>query len=271
MIEVDEARGRAAKRRFTELPYVLFRAEKRWVAPPIGVEKARFDRFRNTVLLERDHVELLARRQGTPAGRLAIELDDEGNAVVTAYDLVDDVEVARALFDAAREWIEENEGTGRLQGPEVLVEGFDRPGLLGRPWHPPWYTAGLTEAGLVPAARRSTWRLPAAGEVTLGCDPSAPTPPLAGRYGDPRLVLPGVAAVPDLGEANGSARELLRRARRGEWSTAVVVRCDGDPAVLVPALAAAAASAGYLEVVAAWHPDPDALPETVHATFVVEW
>ena len=68
-------------------------------------------------------------------------------------------------------------------------------------------------------------------------------------------------------EARGSTRELLRRAKARDWTTAVVVRCDGDPAVLVPALCAAAAAAGYRDVIAPWSPDADARPETVHALF----
>ena len=254
-------------RRFTELPYFLFRLEPRWAAPLIGTEKARFDRFRNEALMAREHVNLLARVQGAPAGRLAVELDEEGVGWVTAFDVADDVDVAIALFEAAREWLDEYEGTGTIRGPEVLVEGFDAPGALGRPWHPRWYADGLRAAGLVEGERRSSWRLPAGGAVTLPADPSVEVPAIVGRYGDRRVVLRDVAAVPDVTEAKGSTRELLRRAKRGDWSTAVIVRCDGDPAALVPALAAAAGAAGYVDVLAPWNPDREAVPEAVHARF----
>ncbi len=73
-------------------------------------------------------------------------------------------------------------------------------------------------------------------------------------------------ALPDL---RGSTVERARRARRGTWDTAVVVEVDGDPAVLVPQLVAAAAAAGYRDVVAPWSPDPVAPPETTHTTFTL--
>ncbi len=264
MISVDEARGRADRRRFTELPYLLFHDEPRWAAPLIGAEKARFDRWRN----ERVQVHLLARSRGAPAGRLGLELADDGtSASVTAFDIADDVAIAVALFAAAREWLADADATGAILGPDVLVDGFEARGALGRPWNPPWYAAGLRAAGLVERERRATWRLPAGGSVTVPADAGGELPAIAGRYADRRLVLRGIAAVPDLTEARGSARELLRRAKAQDWTTAVVVRCDGEPATLVPALCAAAGAAGYRDVIAPWSPDPDAVPEAVHASF----
>src|SRR5690349_5378025 len=192
MISVDEARGRADRRRFTELPYFLFRAEPRWAPPLIAAEKARFDRWRS----ERVQAHLLARVRGVPAGRLGFELHDDGVARVTAYDTVEDDAVAVALFVAAREWLAEADAdaTGAIDGPEVLVEGFSARGALGRPWHPPWYADGVRAAGLAEVARRSTWRLPAGGLVTMAADPDAELPAIAGRYADRRLVLPAIAA-----------------------------------------------------------------------------
>jgi hypothetical protein len=265
MISVEHASGRAAKRRFVELPYMLFREEPRWVAPLSGVETARFDRFRNRRLMDLEHVWLLARRRGVPAGRLAVVVED-GVGMLDGFESIEDSNVAVALVAEAREWLRELD-VDQMDGPQVLAEGFDVAGVTGRPWNPAWYVDGLTAAGLVRASERRTWRLPAVGSPSLAPTADAPVPEIAGRYGDRRLVLPSVAAVPDLGEAGGSTRELMRRAKRGEWSTAVITRCDGDPSVLVPALQAAAADAGYTDVIAPWSPDPDAPPETVHVRF----
>jgi hypothetical protein len=82
--------------------------------------------------------------------------------------------------------------------------------------------------------------------------------------------------VPDVAGARRatglrSAWALARRAREAAWDEAVVVACDGDPAVLVPALLVAAGRAGYSTVVAPWSPDPAAVPETVHARFELTW
>lgn len=263
MVEVEEVSRGAGMRRFVELPFFLFRDEPRWAAPLIAAERVRFDRFGNRRLRELEHTELLARYRGVPAGRIALEVDESGTGAVTAYDVGPEPALAEALVAEARSWFRER-GVESIRGPEVLLHGFATPGATGRPWHPDWYFESLRVAGFEISQRRFSWRLPAAGTATLPADPTTEAPQLAGRFGDPRLLLPGIAAVPDLTEARGSARELARRARRGEWSTAVVVLCDGDPSVLVPALQGAAACAGYREILAPWSPDPDVSPETVH-------
>lgn len=251
-------------RRFVELPFVLFHDEPRWAAPLIAVERARFDRFSNPRLLEVEHTELLARFRGVLTGRMAVEIDEGGHGVVTAYDVGPQSGLAEALVAEARSWLRDRHADV-IRGPELLVDGFAVPGATGRPWHPQRYVQSLRSVGFDITEQRSSWRLPALGVATLAPDPGAEIPELAGRFGDPRLLLPGIAAVPDLTEARGSARDLAKRVRRGEWSTAVVVRCDGDPAVLVPALQGAAAAAGYREVIAPWSPEPRSPPETVHA------
>jgi len=69
-------------------------------------------------------------------------------------------------------------------------------------------------------------------------------------------VLPGIAAVPDVSGI----------ARRQRPTEAAVVLLDGDPAVLVPQLLAAAAGR-YDAVWAPWSPDPGRPPDTLHRLF----
>src|SRR5690606_2326608 len=100
-------------------------------------------------------------------------------------------------------------------------------------------------------------------------------PPHAGGYADPALVLGDIAAVPDVSQdlARASLRSawrVARRARERAFDTAVCVRCDGDPAELVPRLVNAAGRAGYTWVVAPWAP-PGTEPETVHQVFTAAW
>ena len=87
--------------------------------------------------------------------------------------------------------------------------------------------------------------------------------------------LDGIAAVPDvtatLARASlRSAWRVARRARDHRFDTAVCVRCDGDPAVLVPRLLEAAGAAGYRWLVAPWAP-PGTEPETTHQVFTLRW
>ena len=89
----------------------------------------------------------------------------------------------------------------------------------------------------------------------------------------PEKVRPAeTAAVPDVsgalrGASLRGAWRLARRVREASWSTATIVRVDGDPAAAVPALLTAAARAGYQDVISPWSPDPDAPPETVHRVY----
>jgi hypothetical protein len=136
--------------------------------------------------------------------------------------------------------------------------------------------AALGDAEVV--AEERTWRLDAraGGPPSAGPLDRAPEagdrPGQAGAYGDPRLVLGPVAAVPDVsgalrGSRLGSAWSLARRVRERDWEGCTIVRCDGDPAALVPGLLAAAGAAGYRWVVSPWSPDPGAAPETVHRRY----
>src|SRR5690606_15771164 len=143
-----------------------------------------------------------------------------------------------ALVAAARTWLSE-QGCSSMAGPVsftpaeeegVLVDGFDVPGVTGRPWHPPHLARLLEEVGFERRSELSTWRLPAA-DLGVDLPLSQDRPGQAGGWGDPRLVLAGVAGVPDLSEELRrprlrAARAVARRVQSGDWSTATVVRCD---------------------------------------------
>jgi hypothetical protein len=282
VITVDEADDRAGRRRFLELAFALHREHPEWAPPVLRFERRRLDRRLNPYLADAEAAFFLARRDGQVVGRIAAHRAPEGGGRFGFFDVADDEEAALALVDAARAWLREREANG-FTGPlsftpdqeaGVLIEGFDRPGLTGRPWHPPHTAAFLAAAGLEVTERRHSYRLDAGGHAIVA-EASRPTPDAAGAYGDPALVLAGaggtISAVPDVSAAlraagAGGAWHLARRARRRDWETCVVVELDGDATVLVPAICGAAGRAGYRSVIAPWAPD-DREPETVHALF----
>jgi hypothetical protein len=275
VVFVEEVRGRAAFKRFFEFAYVQFLSEPRWSAPLVAYERKRIDPHHRFFDLG-DGEYFLARRGGKPAGRITAHIAAKGDKEgwFGFYDAADDPNVTAALVDHAAAWLREH-GCTTMTGPAsftvqddpgVLVEGFDVAGTTGRPWHPPWYAAHLEAAGLHRTDERRTWRLSpeAAGEVPPR---AGGTPALAGRFADPRIVLPGIAAVPDLTPARNSVIALARRAKSQQWDGCTIVEVDGDPAELVPQLQGAAADAGYAWIVSPWSPDPAAPPETAHAHF----
>ena len=166
--------------------------------------------------------------------------------------------------------------------PGVLVAGHDVPGVTGRPWHPAWAAALLEEAGLEPVVDQPMWRLPTDHRDQRPLPRSGAAdddlPGQAGPYADRRIVLEGIAAVPDLADAlrveRASARPGAWPGERagGTWDTCTVVRCTERPGGRgARAAAGPPGRAGYRSVIAPWSPDPDAPPETVHRTYRRSW
>lgn len=283
-VAVEEVTGGKSLRRFVELPAVLHGDDPRFAWPVMAWERYRLDPHRNPFFEAGDGTYLLARRHGRPVGRITAHLARPGaEGCFGFWCCEDDPAVADALLDGARHWLTRQECTS-MTGPVsfsaaeeegLLVEGHDAPGLTGRPWHPASQARLLVAAGAVAVRDRPTWRL--VPDESGPTRPTADDPPgHAGRHADPRLVLEGIAAVPDLAQALRGATlrrawSLAQRARAGAWATATVVRLDDEPAQAVPALLTAAARAGYAAVVSPWSPDPAVAPEAVHRTFRLRW
>lgn len=270
-VTVEEVTGGKALARFVELPQAQNGDDPRFAPLVMAWERYRSDERRNPDLEAVDAAWFLARRLGRPVGRIAAY----GDGRFGSWWVADDIAVASELVDAARSWLTERGCSAMVAAEGVQVAGHDVPGVTGRPWHPPHLARVLESLGFEGVADHPTWRLPVASvgpELPLSED----VPGEAGSYADPRLVLDGIAAVPDVSDALRtaglrSAWSLATRARKREWSTAVVVRCSVDPAVAVPALQAAAGRAGYRVVIAPWSPDDAAPPETVHRTYRLRW
>ena len=260
---------------------MLFADERRWAPPLRSYETwlvSRRHPYRRTRSADLDR--WLVRRSGRVVGRIAAHhVDGDDTAWFGGFECADDADAVAALVGAAAEWAQER-GADRVRGPAlylpddgdagVLVSGFDHAGGTGRPWHPPWYAAHLAAAGLTPFGNpMPRWRLacssaPGVHPSTDAVDRRTPgrqvhtTPPHAGRLADPSLVLDGIAAVPDV--------TAIARGRKQQPTEAAVVFVDGDPAELVPALLAAAATR-YDAIWAPWSSDPQRLPDTVHQLF----
>ncbi|MGH9246249.1 MAG: hypothetical protein ACRD29_18450 [Acidimicrobiales bacterium] len=273
VVTVEAVQGRVARRRFVELPYVLFRGEPRWARPLVAYERWRLDGNRNPAYEGGETEWWLARVAGRVSGRLlAWAPHGGGEGRFGFFDVVDDGEAAAALIAAAAGWLRTHVcsamvGPVAFNGTDeggVLVGGYDAGGTTGREWHPPWYAHHLVAAGLESLHERPTWRL-VSRDVDDTHDvlrPGGGIPPQAGGYGDPALVRVGdigeIAAVPDVSGPAASGRSawsLAHQARRRQWDGCTVVRLKGAAERLVPGLVAAAVETGYEWVVAPWAPD----------------
>ncbi len=291
-LSIEEVDGRAAFRRFFELPHLLFHREPRWAPPVLAFDRARLDRYRNPYLASAETAFFLVRRLGRPVGRIAAHIPAgadptpaaagdpvaEGEGRFGFFDVEDDAAAAALLLDTAAEWLRAGSCTS-MSGPYSfwaadeagLRVGGTGAGATGSPWHPEWYATAVAAAGFAEGGgdRWTLWDWPtdeAATEEVL----SAPGPALApaGPYDDPRLrgrlLLGTIAAIPDVGGEGGGGG--LGRRKRRAFEGAVVLSCEGDPQVLVPPLLAAARTAGYRWVRAPLA-RPDVEPASVHARF----
>lgn len=287
IVTVEPVEAKAQLRRFRDVPYLLHRGDPRWKPGVRAYESWRLDSQRHPYFDRGDAAYFLARRAGQPAGRIVAHRDEQGatDAWFGFFAAPDDAEVVEALLDAAQEWLR-GEGASSMTGPVswwaheefgVMVDGHDQPSITGRSWHPEWYAASLLDAGMEPGETRRTFRLSTAGaqgaEPTI--DGTTEIPPHAGGYADPALVMADIAAVPEVSSTLASASvrsawRVAREVRRNGFDTAVCVRCDGDPAELVPRLLVAARRAGYAWLIAPWGPQ-GSVPETVHQVFSRRW
>ncbi len=161
-------------RAFVELPYRLYSNQPNWV-PPLRFERRQFlDRRKNPYFQHARAEYFLAERGGRPVGRITAQVDHRFQEVQGSrgghfgfFECERDPEAASALVDAARRWLLA-QGCDAMVGPQdftmndecgLLVEGFDRPPVIGTGWHPPYYAELLEGAGLARAMDLYMWEL----------------------------------------------------------------------------------------------------------------
>lgn len=172
--EVDPVRGKSGEVEvipvsglrdflaFCKLPRLLYTGASGF-APPLDVERwANFGHALNPHFKLVEAREFLARRGGKWVGRIAAQIYKPeitpvgaSRAQFGALDAIDDIEVTRALTQAAEDWLR-TRGADRINGPfsptingelGVLVEGFDAVPMIFMPWNPPYLSRHLEALG----------------------------------------------------------------------------------------------------------------------------
>lgn len=158
---------------FLRVPYVVFANDSAWIPPLDLMMKEQLSPAKNPFFAHADVALFTAHRDGKLAGRISAHIDREHQkryqdsvGFFGYFDTIEDVEVARALLEAARAWLR-TRGMQRIRGPlsfsmneevGLLVEGFDYPPmvLMG---HARPYQSQLAEAcGLAKAKDVYAWR-----------------------------------------------------------------------------------------------------------------
>ena len=158
-----ETENKKDVRRFIELPFALYKGHPLWV-PPIRMDiKTRLDREKHPFHEHSDVDFFLAERNGEVLGRIAVienklynEYHGKHQAQFYFFECVEDLDVARGLFDIAYDWAREKnlnqivgpKGLGPLDGYGMLVEGYEfRPAMTMMNYNPPYYPAFMDALG----------------------------------------------------------------------------------------------------------------------------
>lgn len=159
-VVVRPVESRAEQKRFVRLPWRIYRDDPCWM-PPLVMAQEELLGFRPHPFYERSRSRsFLATRGGTDVGRITaivnaghLERYREQRGFFGFFECDDDPAVARALFDAAHDWLR-SQGMTCMRGPVnpslnyecgLLIEGFDTPPFFMMTHNRPYY-AGLVEA-----------------------------------------------------------------------------------------------------------------------------
>jgi len=170
------------RRRFQRLPWMLYANDPNWVPPILAQERLLLGWGRHPFF---DHAEMatfLAERDGMVVGRIAVFVNDIHNAKYDEkrgffgfFECVDDLAIARGLFDAGRAWLLER-GMNAWRGPVnpslnytcgLLIDGFGTPPVFLTTYNRPYYGALIEACGFAKAQDMYAYEMDVALLATL--------------------------------------------------------------------------------------------------------
>ncbi len=162
-VVVRPVRSWRDRRDFVHYPFELYRHDPNWIPPLVGNQKELLGYKRHAFYDNAECQTFLATRNGQVCGRIAAivnrphnEFHNERRGFFGFYDSADDPTVAKALFDAARDWLRQK-GMQGLRGPAnpsmnyecgLLIDGFDSPPTFMMTYNPPYYEKLFEDYGL---------------------------------------------------------------------------------------------------------------------------
>lgn len=153
---------------FRALPRRVMRDVPQWRPNPRDRGGPAFDESKNPLFRHGEVIRYVAERSDEIVGRIAAWTDDRAPhhlGFFGFYDALDDSDAGRALLWAAFDWCRAR-GCTTVRGPidlwpvwssGALVEGHDRPNVIGIHHGQPYYTDHFEAAGAKPAAEFYVW------------------------------------------------------------------------------------------------------------------
>ena len=173
MVEVREVKTRREFKKFVKFPTKLYKNSVFYV-PPIELDEYNLTNpKKNASFEDTDAAYFLAYRDGKVVGRIAglvCKLYNEKNnakrARFSRFDLIDDEEVAKALFEKVEAWAKEK-GMVDIHGPlgfndlereGLMTYGFDTIGTFQGSCNADYYEKHVVANGYKPDATWLEWR-----------------------------------------------------------------------------------------------------------------
>ena len=170
MLEIKQIQPtRSALRDFTQFQIDLYRGNDYYVPSLVSDDIEALSPGKNPAFDFCEAAYFMAYRDGKPVGRIAAIINNQVNRNCDTkicrfgfMDFVDDMEVSRALFDAAEDW-GRRKGMNRMVGPlgftdmdreGLLVEGFEELSTMATNYNYPYYAGHVEAAGY---AKESDW------------------------------------------------------------------------------------------------------------------
>jgi hypothetical protein len=161
-VRILDTSSRRDVRQFIGFPFALYQGCPQWVPPILPEMQLVMNRRKHPFYLHSTAEFMVAESEGETLGRIVVMNNRNynrfrGTQVAFFYylDMVNDPQVAQALFEAASDWARGQGLTqligakGFLQGDGLglLVEGFEHRPAIGVPYNHPYYDALLKGLG----------------------------------------------------------------------------------------------------------------------------
>jgi hypothetical protein len=154
-MKIVQVSDKQSKKLFHQIPDQIYKNDPNWSCPLHGMVDDIFNPDKNPSFQDGEACRwVIVDEKGTAVGRIGAFYNqkkahtyDQPTGGCGFFECVNDFEVARLLFDTAREWLKER-GMEAMDGPVnfgenymnwgLLVDGFTHQGF-GMPYNPPYY------------------------------------------------------------------------------------------------------------------------------------
>jgi GNAT superfamily N-acetyltransferase len=175
-LHIEPVTNRRELKAFIMFPFALYRPYPHWVPPLIGERFKHFDPHHNPFYQHAEVQLFRAVRDGQTVGTIAAIADDvhpqvwnEPVGFFGEFEVIEDYQVAAALFDEARAWLAAR-GREIMRGPmnlnindecALLIDGFDGPPVIMMTYNPPYYATFIEQYGFTKAKDLYAYKLDA--------------------------------------------------------------------------------------------------------------